>query len=318
VGTYIVKRLLLLIPVLFVVFTVTFVVIRVLPGDIVSLMMEGGGGRGTTQATAAALRKDLGLDRSIPEQYAIQVGRLLRGDFGHSFRDNRPVTSEIRRRLPITLELAALALGIALAIAVPVGILSAVRHDTGIDQIARLLSVVALSVPAFWTGTLLIVLPARFWGYSPPFAYHALFDNPGQNLRQVLPAALTLGVILAGVVTRFVRSALLEVLRQDYIRTAWAKGLRERSVVVRHAVRNALVPVITIVGLQLAALLGGAIITESVFNLPGLGTLTIASIRQRDYPQLQADLLMFAAIVALVNLFVDVAYAWFDPRIRFS
>jgi len=317
-SRYIVKRLLLLVPVLLVVYTASFVLIRVIPGDIVGLMMEGGSSRGTTQSTAAALRKDLGLDRSIPEQYVIQVGRLLHGDLGRSFRDNRPVTAEIRRRAPITLELAALALGIALAIAIPVGVLSAIRHNTAVDQVARLLSVLALSVPAFWTGTLLIVLPARFWGYSPPFTYQALFDDPGQNLRQILPAALTLGAILAGVVTRFVRSALLEVLRQDYIRTAWAKGLRQRSVVVRHAIRNALIPVVTIVGLQLAALLGGAIITESVFNLPGLGTLTIASIRQRDYPQLQANLLVFAALVALVNLLVDLAYAWFDPRIRYA
>ncbi len=317
-GRYIVKRLLLLVPVLFIVYTVAFVLIRVIPGDIVSLMMEGGGGRGTSQSTAQALRKDLGLDRSVPEQYAIQLGRLLHGDLGHSFRDNRPVTNELARRAPITLELAGLALAIALAIALPLGVLSAVRHDTVIDQAARLLSVLALSVPAFWTGTLLIVLPARWWGYSPPVSYHSLSSDPNLNLRQVLPAAVTLGAILAGVVTRFVRSAMLEVLHQDYIRTALAKGLRARRVIVRHALRNALIPVATIVGLQLAGLLGGAIITESIFNLPGLGTLTIASIRQRDYPQLQADLLFFALIVALVNLAVDVAYAWFDPRIRYA
>lgn len=317
-GKYVVKRLLLLLPVLFVVYTIAFVMIRVIPGDIVNLMMEGGGGRGTTQETAAQLRRELGLDRSIAEQYWIQVRQLAQGDLGRSFRDGRPVTQEIRRRAPITIELAALALGIALAIAVPAGVISAIRQDTALDQLTRLGAVLALSVPGFWTGTLLIVLPARWWGYSPPFIYHALLADPKENLRQVLPGAITLGAILAGVITRFVRSALLEVLRQDYIRTAWAKGLSERGVVLRHALRNALIPVATIAGLQFAALLGGAIITESIFNLPGMGTLTIASIRQRDYPQLQANLLLFATVVALVNLLVDVTYAWFDPRIRYS
>jgi peptide/nickel transport system permease protein len=316
-GQYIAKRLLLTLPVLFVVYTIAFVLIRVIPGDIVNLMMEGGGGRGTTEETAARLRRELGLDRSIGEQYLISIRNLARGDLGRSFRDNRPVTQEIWRRAPITLELAALSLLFALTIAIPVGVISAVKQDTVVDQGARLLAVLALSVPAFWTGTLLIVLPARFWGYSPPFVYHALLDHPAENLRQVLPGAITLGAILAGSITRFVRSSLLEVLRQDYIRTARSKGLRAFNVIMRHGLRNALIPVATIVGLQMATLLGGSIITENIFNLPGMGTLTIASIRQRDYPQLQANLLMFSVLVALVNLVVDLTYAWFDPRIRY-
>ena len=317
-AQYIVKRLLLTLPVLFVVYTIAFVLIRVIPGDIVNLMMEGGGGRGTTEETAAQLRRELGLDRPIAEQYFIQVRNLAQGDLGRSFRDNRSVTSEIRRRAPITLELAALAMLFALVIAIPAGIISAVKQDTVVDQGTRLMAVLALSVPAFWTGTLLVVLPARLWGYSPPFVYHALFDDPKENLRQVLPGAITLGAILAGSVTRFVRSALLEVLRQDYIRTAQAKGLRASNVILRHGLRNALIPVATIVGLQLATLLGGSIITENIFNLPGMGTLTISSIRQRDYPQLQANLLVFSVMVTLVNLVVDLTYAWFDPRIRYS
>ncbi|MFN8556348.1 MAG: ABC transporter permease [Dehalococcoidia bacterium] len=316
--TYLIKRLLLLAPVIFIVYTLVFALIRIIPGDIVNLMMEGGGGRGASQETAAQLRRDLGLDRSIPEQYWIQVRRLARGDLGRSFRDGRPVWHEITRRAPVTLELATLALMVALAIGVPAGVISAVRQDSATDQVTRLAAVLALSVPAFWTGTLLVVLPARWWGYSPPFIYNSLLANPGENLRQVLPGAMTLGAILGGVLTRFTRSALLEVLRQDFIRTAWAKGLRGRSVIVRHALRNALIPVVTIAGLQLATLLGGSIITESIFNLPGIGALTIASIRQRDYPQLQANLLMFAVVVALVNLVVDLMYAWFDPRIRYS
>jgi peptide/nickel transport system permease protein len=316
VRTYLVRRLLLILPVLLLVYTFVFVLIRIVPGDIVNLMMEGGSGRGTSAAVAAQLRHDLGIDRSIPEQYLIQVRHLLRGDLGRSFRNGRPVTDEIGRRLPITAELTALAMLLALSTALVIGSIAALRHDSGIDRIISVLSIVALSVPAFWTGTLVVVLPARWWGYSPPFTYSKLTADPYQNLLQVMPAALTLGAIFAGVLTRFVRSSLLEVLRQDYIRTAWAKGLRERMVLVRHGLRNAFVPVLTVLGLQVGGLLGGAVITERVFNLPGLGTLTITAINQRDYPQLEANVLVLAFIVLLVNLFVDVAYGWLDPRIR--
>ena len=314
--TYLLRRLLLFIPVLLLVYTFVFVLIRIVPGDIVNLMMEGGSGRGTSAAVAAQLRHDLGIDRSIPEQYVIQVRHLLQGDLGRSFRNGRPVTTEIKRRLPITLELAVLAILIALSTALVIGSLAALRHDSGVDRSISVLSIVALSVPAFWTGTLVVVLPARWWGYSPPFTYSNLFADPAQNLQQILPAALTLGAIFAGVLTRYVRSSLLEVLRQDYIRTAWAKGLRERMVLVRHGLRNAFVPVITVLGLQVSGLLGGAVITERVFNLPGMGTLTITAINQRDYPQLEANVLVLAFIVLLANLAVDIAYGWLDPRIR--
>lgn len=314
--TYLIRRVLLFVPVLLLVYTFVFVLIRIVPGDIVNLMMEGGSGRGTSAATAAQLRHDLGIDKSIPQQYAIQLQHLFRGDLGRSFRNGRPVTAEISRRLPITLELAALAIAIALSSALLVGSIAALRHDSGVDRTISVLSIVALSVPAFWTGTLLVVLPARFWGYSPPFSFTSLVDDPAQNLQQILPAAITLGAIFAGVLTRYVRSSLLEVLHQDYIRTAWAKGLRERMVLMRHGLRNAFIPVVTVVGLQISGLLGGAVITERVFNLPGMGTLTITAINQRDYPQLQANVLVLALIVLIVNLFVDVAYGWLDPRIR--
>jgi len=316
VRAYLIRRMLLFVPVLVLVYTFVFVLIRIVPGDIVNLMMEGGSGRGTSAATAAELRHELGIDKSIQQQYAIQLQHLLRGDLGRSFRNGRPVTAEIGRRLPITLELAALAIVIALGSALVIGSLAALRHDTGIDRTISVLSIVALSVPAFWTGTLIVVLPARFWGYSPPFTFSSLIEDPTQNLQQMLPAALTLGAIFAGVLTRYVRSSLLEVLRQDYIRTAWAKGLRERIVLTHHGLRNAFIPVITVVGLQVSGLLGGAVITERVFNLPGMGTLTITAINQRDYPQLEANVLVLAFIVLVVNLFVDIAYGWLDPRIR--
>jgi peptide/nickel transport system permease protein len=316
VRTYLIRRLLLFIPVLLLVYTFVFVLIRIVPGDIVNLMMEGAGGRGTSVATEAELRHELGIDKSIPQQYAIQLQHLLRGDLGRSFRNGRPVTIEIGRRLPITLELASLAILIALSTALVIGSVAALRHDSGADRAISVLSIIALSVPAFWTGTLIVVLPARLWGYSPPFSFSSILDDPGQNLQQMLPAAITLGAIFAGVLTRYVRSSLLEVLRQDYIRTAWAKGLRERIVLMNHGLRNAFIPVITVVGLQVSGLLGGAVITERVFNLPGMGTLTITAINQRDYPQLEANVLVLAFIVLVVNLFVDVAYGWLDPRIR--
>jgi len=252
------------------------------------------------------------LEMVTPENVIEQIGAGVMIGAG---RHAGPA-AEIGRRLPITLELTVLSMLIALCIAIPAGALAAVHHDKSADRTISVVSIVALSVPAFWTGTLLIVLPARWWGYSPPFGYSSLLANPAANLRQMLPAAITLGAIFTGIITRFVRSSLLEVLRQDYIRTAWAKGLRELTVLLGHALRNAFLPVITVVGLQIGALLGGAIITESVFNIPGMGTLTISAINQRDYPQLEANVLVLAFIVVVVNLLVDVIYGWIDPRIH--
>ena len=316
-GKHIVRRLLLLIPVVFVVYTVAFVFIRVAPGDVVTLLLEEGGGGGTAEA-AEHLRAELHLDKPVYQQYLIYTGELLTGDLGTSFLSGRPVTSEIIRRAPITLEITFIAMVAAFLISVPTGVISAVRQSTPVDHVTRVTTVVFLAVPNFWLATMVVVLPAIWWKYSPPVIYKGFLDDPLANLSQVLPAALVLGASYGGVLARFVRSSLLEVLREDYIRTARAKGLTERKVTYRHAMKNAMLPVVTIAGLQFAILLGGAIIVETVFNIPGLGTLTVQAIRQRDYAQLQANVLFFAAIVVLINLAVDLSYAWLDPRVRYG
>jgi len=228
------------------------------------------------------------------------------------------VTSEIFRRAPITLEITFIAMVASFLISVPAGVVSAVRQNTVVDHVTRVTTVVFLAVPNFWLATMVVVLPAIWWKYSPPVVYEGFLANPFGNLAQVVPAALVLGASYGGVLARFVRSSLLEVLREDYIRTARSKGLTERNVTYRHAMRNAMLPVVTIAGLQFAILLGGAIIVETVFNIPGLGVLTIESIRQRDYAQLQANVLFFGAIVVLINLVVDLSYAWLDPRLRYA
>ena len=316
-GKYIVRRLLLLIPVVFVVYTVAFVFIRVAPGDVVTLLLEEGGGGGTAEA-AEYLRAELHLDKPVYQQYLIYTGKLLTGDLGTSFLSGRPVTSEIIRRAPITLEITFIAMVAAFLISVPTGVISAVRQNTAVDHVTRVTTVVFLAVPNFWLATMVVVLPAIWWKYSPPVIYKGFLDEPLSNLSQVLPAALVLGASYGGVLARFVRSSLLEVLREDYIRTARSKGLTEHKVTYRHAMKNAMLPVVTIAGLQFAILLGGAIIVETVFNIPGLGTLTVQAIRQRDYAQLQANVLFFAAIVVLINLAVDLSYGWLDPRVRYG
>ena len=317
---YVIRRLLLMIPTLFLLYTMLFFMMRVIPGDIVDLYLEGGTQRSGAdlEAARAALKEELGIDKPVPQQYAIALQKLLVGDLGNSMRTRRPVTSEIVRRAPITMQLAVLALTTGLIIAIPAGVISAARQKTGIDQGVRVASILALSVPNFWTGTMVVLLPALFWGYGAPPIYSSPLNDLASNMRQMMPAALTLGTTLAGSVTRYTRSSLLEVLRQDYIRTAWSKGLTEGRVVRRHALKNAMIPVVTIVGLQLGGLFGGSVITESIFNIPGLGTLTLTSIRVRDYTQLQANMLLFSFVVAFMSLIVDVSYAWLDPRIRYS
>ena len=317
---YIGRRVLLLIPSLFILYTLLFLMVRVIPGDIVDLYMEGGTHRSGEELEEArsALRKDLGLDHAIPVQYGLALKGIVQGDLGNSLRSRQPVTDEIIRRAPITMELAVLASITALLVAIPAGVISAVRQQGLVDQVVRVASILALSVPNFWTGTMLVLLPALWWGYGAPPIYQSPLQNPIVNLQQILPGALTLGATLGGTTTRFVRSSFLEVMRQDYIRTAWAKGLTEAKVLRRHALKNSLIPVVTIVGLQLAALLGGSVITEAIFNIPGLGTLTIAAIRQRDYTQLEANILLFGTVVAVMSLLVDISYAWLDPRIRYS
>jgi peptide/nickel transport system permease protein len=302
----------LMVPVLLLVSVVVFILIRAIPGDAVTLMAQDTGAQ-----NAADLRAKLGLDKPVPVQYAIWLGNALRGDLGASFTSNDSVTTQIMRALPVTAELALLSLVIAILIGVPLGIISSIAQNTPLDYITRVFSITGLSIPAFWLGTLLIMLPAIWFRYLPPTNYTPFFENPLENLRQMILPALALGYNLSAITMRLMRSQALEVLRHDYVRTARAKGLREGAVVLRHVIRNALLPVITVLGTQAGLLLGGTVILEQIFLLPGLGRVTLFSISLRDYPQIQGNIMVIVLMVVVINLLIDLSYAWLDPRIRY-
>lgn len=317
---YIIKRLLLLIPTFLVVSMIIFVLMRAIPGDAAIMMLRPGeSGEAIYGPEAyAALRHQFGLDKPLWEQYTIWLWGIMRGDWGRSLYSNTPVLTELFNRLPVTVELAFLTVLIAFSIAIPIGVLSAIRQDTLLDYVARLIPIAFLSMPGFWIGTLLILIPAMLWRYLPPLHYISPLEDPITNLRQFLPPALSMGAFSSAVLMRMTRSTMLEVLRQDYVRTAWAKGLWERAVIQRHALKNALIPVVTIAGMQFGHLLGGTVIMEALFGLPGLGRLTLFSIEHRDYPQVQANVVIFAALYVVINLIVDLIYGWLDPRIRYD
>ncbi len=319
--TYVLQRVLLMVPQLVGVSILVFALVRVIPGDVALLMVAGGQGGDApagSQATIEAIRRSLDLDQPIHVQYGIWLGKVVQGDLGASYWTKRPIVEEIGRALPVTIELALLSLAISILIGLPIGIISAIRQDTAADYVGRLFSIGALSLPEFWIGTMLILLPLLWFGWIPPIKYTPLLVDPAANLRQVLFPAVALGVHNAGPIMRIVRSSLLEVLRQDYVRTAWAKGLRESAVVSRHALKNAAIPVLSLIGVRLGRLLGGTVVMEQIFVIPGMGLLVLSAISERDYPLLQALIILFAAIFLVVNLIVDVLYAWLDPRIRYA
>ena len=291
-----------------------FSLARFIPGDPASVVLGEAGG---TEEQRRAIRRQLGVDQPFVTQYLKWVRGAVQGDLGNSFTTGKPVTRELRARLPVTAELSILPFVFAAMIGIPAGIIAATRPGTGSDYLARFTAILGLSVPGFWIATLVVVLPAVWWGWSPPIAYRALLDDPATNLQKFLPAAFAIGTALSAAVMRMTRSSLLEVMRQDYIRTARAKGLRDRLVVRRHGLRNALIPVITIMGVQAGILLGGTVIIEQIFTMPGVGRLTFEAIQRRDYPQLQANVLFIGTVFVLINLFVDLTYAWLDPRINY-
>lgn len=306
-----------MIPTLLGVTMVVFTIVRAVPGDVVDQITGDYGA--ADPAVKEALRKEYSLDGNIAAQYVEWLGNIVQFDMGSSILSNRTVTSELSSRLPVTLELGLLAMMFSLLIAVPIGILSAIRQDTAADYMGRSLAIGLLAVPGFWVAILVITLAGRYFSWAvPPKSYIAFTDNPIGNLRMLWFPALILGAGLSGSVMRFTRSAMLETLRQDYIRTAWAKGLRERVVVVRHAMRNALIPVITVVGLQLPILVGGTVLIESIYSIPGMGRYYIAAVNSQDYPVIQAINLLVACMVVFANLGVDVMYSVLDPRIRYS
>lgn len=314
---YVAGRLLSVAPVALLVSVVAFSFIRLLPGDPVVAML-GTSAQGMDEATLARARHDLGLDRSIPVQYADWLGRLLRGDLGRSAVTHQPITEALRARFPVTLQLAVAAFIVSLVIAVPAGVISAYRRGSRWD---RLLSVIALggvAMPSFWLGILLIIVFAVELSLLPPSGFVSITTNPVECLRHLILPAVTLGAVQAAVIMRQTRSSLLEVLNEDYVRTARAKGLAERRVVLQHALRNALLPVVTVLGLQVSRLLGGSVVVETVFAMPGFGRYGVDAIFIRDYPVVQVVVLATALIVVFSNLVTDLLYAVLDPRIQFG
>ncbi len=311
---YLLRRAGLAVLTLFVVSMIVFSMMRLMPGDVVTRMVEGQ----AYAPTLDALRKELGLDRPLAAQYLEWVaGIVLRGDLGRSYWTRQPIWDEFVRRFPVTLELAALTILISVVIGVAVGIVSAVRQDTLADYIGRIFAILALSVPYFGLAVLVVVLPSIYFKWTPVWTYVPFTTDPAANLKILLVPALVFGVTRAGPVMRIMRSALLDVLRQEYIRTAWSKGLSERAIVLRHALKNAMIPVITLVGLQTPLYIGGSVIIEAIFRLPGVGLFFFEALTRLDYPVVQSVNLIVAAMVVGLNLLIDLAYAVLDPRIRY-
>ena len=315
---YIIRRLLLMIPTLLLVSIMVFLLIRFIPGDVIDAML-GSTYLGGSADNRAELERFLGLDVPAHVQYGRWIGGIvLHGTLGKSLLGSAiTIEEQILRRLPVTLELGLLAIAIGLVIALPVGIYSAIRRNTLADYAGRTVAVVGLATPNFWLGLLVIVFPAIWWNWTPPIRMIALSDDLLGNLGVFIVPSLILGTYFAAATMRMTRTMMLEVLRQDYVRTAWSKGLRERVVVVRHAIKNALIPVITLTGLQLPVLIGGSVIMENIFNLPGIGRLLVDALLDRDYPMVSGVNLVFAAGVVVINLVVDLLYGFLDPRVRY-
>ena len=316
--TYVIRRLLLVVPTIFLVSILVFAVVRSIPGDVIDAMMYE-----MAQLTAMdddvrdIIRHRLGLDLPVHVQYGRWIGGVLRGDLGLSLRGEVPITPRILSRFPVTFELGVLAVIIGLLISLPIGIYSAIRQNTIGDYAGRGIAVTFISVPTFWTATMVMIYPSIWWGWSPSMELIPFAEDPLGNLGMFLLPAAILGTVLSGTTMRMTRTMALEVLRQDYIRTAWSKGLKEKIVVMRHVLKNALIPVVTIVGFQLPILIGGSVILEQIFVLPGIGTLLLDAIQKRDYPIVSGINLFIATTVVIINLLVDLTYAYLDPRVRY-
>jgi peptide/nickel transport system permease protein len=309
---FVIRRILSAIPVLFVVSLVTFLIMWLVPGDISAEIA----GTDATPEDLQAIRERLGLDRPIWERALSWYGALLQGDLGYSYLLNRSVADAVLERLPVTLSLAGIALVLATAMGMLLGILAAVRHNTILDQGAMVTALVGLSVPDFWFGIVLIILFGVWLGWLPTGGFVPLTEDPLGWARSMVLPAFTLALTQMGVIARMTRSAMLDVLGQDYIRTARAKGMKPRTVIFRHGLRNAMIPIVTVIGVLTGVLLSGAVVIETVFSLPGVGRLIIGAIQRRDFPIIQGGLMVTACVFVFVNILVDIAYTWFDPRVR--
>lgn len=313
-APYLLRRLALVPATLLLVSLLVFGVMRLIPGDPATLQI----GDDASQARIAELRKQLGLDRPVYVQYFAWLRDVVQLDLGHSLNSHRSVQSELGRAIPISVQLATMAIFLAALIGIPLGIIASVTQGSVVDYVARIVAVLGLSIPSFVLGTVLLLVPAVWFGWFPPTGYIPIHRDPLTNISQFLLPAASIGYRSSAVTARMVRSSMLEVLHQDYVRTAWSKGLHRRTIVLRHALRNALIPVITILGTQLGFLMGGALISETIFSLPGVGRLFVTAVADRDYPVIQGVILFMATVVVLLNLVVDVLYAAIDPRIRYS
>lgn len=315
---YILKRILLMVPTLLGVALVVFLLMNVVPGDIAMLILGAGEQGGDVNLSELQkVRQKLGLDRPLYQQFFSWVWGIARLDFGTSLWTGAPVIDELRVRFPLTFQVALFATLISTLIAVPLGTLAAIRQDTWVDYVVRVISIGGLAIPNFWTGILLILFLVVYFQWSPPLVFVPLWENPWENFKQLIWPIVTVGYRNAAVSTRLTRSAVLEIMREDYIRTAWAKGLREFIVVNKHTLKNAMLPVITIIGAELAFLMGGLVVTETVFTLNGLGRFIVDAILRRDIPVVQTMVVLTAFVIVFVNLIVDLLYAWLDPRISY-
>ena len=315
---YIIKRILLMIPTLLGAALVVFLLMNVVPGDIAMLILGAAEQGGDVNfAELERVRQKLGLDRPLYEQFFAWVWGIVRLDFGTSLWSGAPVLEELRIRFPLTIEVAIFATLISTLIAIPLGTLAAIRQDTWIDYSVRVFSIGGQAIPSFWTGVLLILFLVIWFQWSPPLVFVPLWEDPWENFKQLVWPIVTVGYRNAAVGTRLTRSAVLEVMREDYIRTAWAKGLREAIVVSKHTLKNAMLPVITIIGAEFAILMGGLVVTETVFTLNGLGRFVVDAILHRDIPVVQTMVLLTAFVIVFINLIEDLLYAWFDPRISY-
>jgi peptide/nickel transport system permease protein len=306
-----------MIPTLLGVAMVIFCLMRIVPGDIVELKYVGQG-QTITQEVLQKERELLGLDKPLWMQFGSWILGLIRGDFGISMWTGRPIAQEIAIRFELSLQLSVMAMVLAVVLGIPLGMLAALRQDTWVDYVLRIFSIAGLAMPSFWLGVLIIMMLLIFFNWIPPMEFTSFWTNPGENLAQLIWPALAVGYRYSAMIMRMTRSTMLEVLREDYIRTARAKGLFEKIILIRHALKNALLTVMSVIGLELAFLMGGLVVTEQVFNLNGLGLLLVQSINQRDYMMTQSLVLLIAFFFIVVNLILDILFAWLDPRVRFK
>ncbi len=318
---YFVQRLILSVPAVLAVITIVFLAGHARPDFAEQRAAQGASNAGDYSAAVNAVRRQLGTDRPIWKQYLTYVGDVARGDLGRSFLTQHSVSSELKKRLGPSIELGILQILIALLIGVPIGVISAVRQDSPLDYGLRVFAVLGLAVPSFFLSTLILLFSTKVLGWTPPLvptAYREIWEDPSANLKMLANPAIAGGMAEAAIITRLLRSQLLEVLRQDFVRTAWAKGLPEGRVVMRHALRNALIPVVTILGLLIGTVVSADVVLESLFTIPGVGQFTVLSMKQNDYPVVQGFVLIVALVLVMTNLVVDLTYAWLDPRIRYS